>query len=96
MSIVIELPPEQEIKVRKQAQKEGITASELIKRTLAERFSAPNDDSSALALIERWISEAPTDPQQQMEAEEDLLVFQRSINQTRRAAGARIHYPDVK
>jgi len=97
MSIVIDLPPAQETRLRQEAHKAGITASELILRTLAERFPVlPDEDARALALIEQWISEAPVDPQRQKEAEEDLLEFQRSINQTRRAAGARLLYPDVE
>ena len=97
MSIIIELPPAQETLIRQEAQREGITESELIQRALAERFASPSEeDAKALALIEQWICEAPTDPQQQKEAEEDLLEFQRSINQTRQAAGARILYPGVE
>ena len=96
MSIVIDLPPAQELRVNQEAQRNGISAVELIQRTLAERFPVASDeDASALALIEQWISEAPTDPRMQKEAEEDLLEFQRSINQTRQSAGARILYPDA-
>ena len=97
MSWVIDLPPAQEIQINREAQKEGISADELIQRTLAERFPIEaNEDSKALALIEQWISEAPTDPEQQQKAEDDLLEFQQAINQTRRQAGARILYPSVK
>ena len=97
MSLVIDLPPTQVIRINREAQKKGISASELIQRTLDEHFPIEADeDSKALALIEQWISEAPADPQQQQEAEADLLEFQRAINQTRRQAEARILYPGVK
>jgi hypothetical protein len=95
MPIVIDLPPAQETRVREEAQKEGITPGELIQRTLAERFPVDAGDTAALDLIERWISEAPTDPVQQQNAEEDLLEFQRAINETRRNAAASPVYPDV-
>jgi len=97
MSLTIELLPAQETRINQEAQKAGITPGELIQRTLAAHFPVlSEEDTQALALIEQWISEAPTDAQQQTEAEEDLREFQRSINQTRLEAGARLHYPDAK
>jgi hypothetical protein len=97
MTLTINLPPAQEIRLHEEAQKEGVTVNELIERAIAERFPVEVDErAKALALIEQWISEAPTDPEQVKEAEEDLREFQRSLNQTRREAGARIPYPDVE
>lgn len=97
MSILIDLPPAQELRLRVEAQKNGISATELIQRTLSERFPAEHsEDTDALALIEQWISEAPSDAESQSEAESDLREFQHSINETRRAAGSRILYPDVQ
>ena len=55
----------------------------------------PEEKDPALALVERWISEAPTNPDEIAEAEAELLEFQQAMNATRRAAGARILYPDV-
>ena len=97
MSLTIDLLPTQEIRINQEAQKAGITVSELVQRALAERFPVISDeDMQALALIEQWISEAPADPHQQREAEEDLREFQNSINQTRHEAGARLLYPDTR
>ena len=80
-----------------EARKRGISSGGLSERTLADHVPAvPDEDSDALAMIERWISEAPTDPQMREEAEDVLREFQRSINQTRRDAGSRILYPDVE
>ena len=53
------------------------------------------DNAEALAIIERRLAQAPTDPEEIAEAEADLLEFQHAISATRRAAGARILYPDV-
>jgi len=95
MSLTIEHLPDQKNRINEEAQKAGITANELIQRTLAERFPIMSDeDMQALALVEQWISEAPADPKQQSEAEADLREFQNSIDQTRREAGARLLYPD--
>lgn len=97
MSIVIDLPNSQEARLRTEAARVGISVSELVTRTIAERFPTPTeDDAQALALIEQWLSQVPTEPDQIRAAEEDLLEFQRAINATRREAGARIIYPDVE
>jgi|GEM_PF-3578949 len=97
MSLVVNLPPSQEKRIHREAQKAGVSANELIQRTLAEHFPDDIDeDAKALALVEQWISEAPTTPQQQQEAEDDLIEFQKAINQTRQQAGSRILYPGVK
>ena len=53
------------------------------------------EENPALALVERWLAEAPTDAEGIEEAEGDLLEFQQALNETWRAAGARIMYPDV-
>ncbi len=53
------------------------------------------EGNPVLALVERWLAEAPTDAEGIEEAEADLLEFQQALNETRRAAGARISYPDV-
>ena len=97
MSLVVNLPPLQEKRIHREAQKAGVSADELIQRTLAEHFPDEiNEDAKALALIEQWISEAPVDSQQQQEAEDDLIEFQRAINQTRQQAGSRILHPGVE
>ena len=54
-----------------------------------------HDNAESLAIIERRLAEAPTDPEEIAEAEADLLEFQQAMNATRREAGARILYPDV-
>ena len=96
MALVIDLPPAQETRLRDEASKIGVSPGELISRTIAEKFPVGLDeDAQALRLVEQWISEAPTAPDQIKEAEEDLREFQRAINETRQGAGARILYPDV-
>ena len=66
-------------------------------QAVAEKFPVTLDENAqALGLIEQWIAEAPTDPDQVKEAEEDLRSFQRSLNQTRTEAGARLVYPGVE
>lgn len=97
MSLTIDLPRPMEARLEEEAKKEGVTVVDLVFRTIAERFPVERDeDAQALRLIEQWISEAPTDPDQLREAEEDLREFQQAINQTRKAAGAQPTYPGVE
>lgn len=97
MNLVIDLPQPVEARLEEEARKVGVTVDELVQRTIAERFPVGLDENAqALRLIEQWIAEAPTDPEQIKEAEEDLREFQRSINQTRKEAGAGLVYPEVE
>ena len=96
MSLVIELPTAQEAQLREEARRAGVTVSEWIARALAERFAPnPEEDAKALALVQSWLAEAPTDPTARRAAEADLRDFQRAANRTRRAVGARLPYPTV-
>jgi len=52
--------------------------------------------SPDLALIEEWLSQAPTEADEILAAEDDLHEFQTALNQSRRSAGARIPYPSVQ
>ena len=97
MSFVIDLPLAQEARLQEEARRAGVTVNELVSRSVAEKFPVALDESAqALQLIERWIAEAPTDPERLKEAEEDLRGFQRAINETRRESGARLLYPAVE
>ena len=55
------------------------------------------EENPALALIERRLANVPTDAAEieEAEAEAELRELQLALNATRRAAGARILYPDV-
>ena len=57
-------------------------------------FEAQGSDA-ALALIEQRLAQVPTDAAEIEEAEDELRELQLALNATRRAAGARILYPDV-
>ena len=97
MSVTIDLPERMEARLEEEARKEGVTVNELIYRAIAEKFAVePDEQVKALQQIEQWLAEAPTDPDQIAAAEADLNEFQRAINHTRQAAGARLAYPGVE
>ena len=54
------------------------------------------DDDPTISLLESWIAEAPTDPTEIREAEEDLREFKRNMNLPRKETGARLHFPEVE
>lgn len=54
-----------------------------------------NENDVALAIIEQRLANAPTDVDAIEDAEDELRELQQALNATRRAAGARILYPDV-
>ena len=97
MSVIIDLPRPIEARIEQEAQKAGVTTAELISRTLTERFpSEPDENAQALALIDQWLAEAPSDPEDIAAAEEDLRTFQRALNDTRREAGSLPTYPEAE
>ena len=52
--------------------------------------------AASIALLQSWIAEAPTDPEEIRAAEEDLREFQRNMNLPRKETGVRLHYPEVE
>ena len=60
-----------------------------------EESAAPAVDP-ALALVQEWLSQVPTDPDEIREAEEDLRELKKALNKTRREAGARLLFPEVE
>jgi molecular chaperone DnaK (HSP70) len=55
------------------------------------RINAPS-----IALLQSWLSNAPTTQEEIEEAEKDLLEFKQSINLNRSESGQKPAYPDVQ
>ncbi len=60
-----------------------------------EGGAAPEEDPT-IALLEAWISEAPSDPKAIREAEADLSEFKRNMNGPRKEAGAHLRLPEAE
>ena len=60
-----------------------------------EPVEAPKN-SRSIELLESWLADVPTDPEEIRLAEEELLEFKRNMNIPRKEAGARLHYPEVE
>ena len=69
MTLVIDLTPEEEARLRAAAQRQGMDAAELARRTLAEHLppAAPPEDAT-LALFARWEAEDRTDDPEEIAA----------------------------
>ena len=52
--------------------------------------------AGAIALVDSWLAQAPTDPEAIREAEEDMLELKRALNLPRKETGARLHFPEVE
>jgi hypothetical protein len=55
------------------------------------------ENAASIALLKAWLEEDATeDPQELRQAEAELEEFKRNMNQPRKAAGARLLYPEVE
>ena len=52
--------------------------------------------SRSIELLESWLANVPTDPEEIRLAKEELLEFKKNMNIPRKEAGARLHYPEVE
>jgi hypothetical protein len=100
MSLVIELPFNIEQSVVAEAEKEGVSPEEVIVRVMRERFTQDveterqrqqNEDS--IVLLQSWLSEAPTTPEEKQEAEDSVTAFKENLDAPRKIAGARLLFP---
>ena len=103
MSLVIELPPLVESRLEAEAQRSGISPAELVVQVVNKTFASALDleeqkrlNASSIALLQSWIAEAPTEPEDVKEAEQDLREFKQNLNASRKEAGARLLFPEVE
>ena len=102
MSIVLDLTPTEEASLSTLAIRGGIAPEEMAAKLVRQALEQQRDEAKiapidpTLALIEEWLSEAPTEPEEIREAEEDFRESQKALNATRKEAGARILFPAVE
>ena len=57
----------------------------------------PQHETATMALMKAWLEEDATDdPEEIRQAEEELREFKHNMNLPRKAAGARLLYPEVE
>ena len=58
--------------------------------------SVDRENDASIALLNTWIAEAPTDPQEVRAAEDDVNEFMANVNAERKRVGARLIYPETQ
>ena len=95
MTLIIDLSPAEEVRLRAAAQQEGIAPAELVRKLVREHLPPAHDENAAsIALLQSWLEEdAKDDPDEVRQAQAELEAFKRAINAERERAGARQIYP---
>lgn len=94
MTLMIELDPELERRLKDEARRAGLTVSEYAQRLLDEALpgeAAPQPQiDPTIALFQQWEREdATTDPAELARREKEWEEFKAQMNQTRDEVGAR-------
>ena len=104
MSYVIDLPKPVEALLEQEAQRAGVSPSELLADVVRKSFGLTADsneqirlNSPSVALLESWLADAekPRSAEEEAEAEEDMEELMRNLNTPRRESGERLHFPQV-
>ncbi len=104
VNYLIDLPKPVGAVVEQEAQKAGVSPSELLADVVRKSFGPmidPNEqarlNAPSVALLDFWLAEAvkPRTPEEQAEADVDMEDLMRSLNATRRESGGRLLFLDV-
>ncbi len=94
MTLQIELTDDTEKLLKREAERQGIGPEELAKSLIEKSFVVGPPDTATLELLAKWDERDATDDPAEIERRNrDFEEFKNAINETRRAAGARIIYP---
>ena len=101
MALVIDLTPQEESRLRRAAEREGIPPAALAKQIVTRNLpddvpctpETPTEDPT-IALFRKWEEEDAVMTSEEIEAaQREWEEFKNAINETRRNAGMRILYP---
>jgi chaperonin GroEL (HSP60 family) len=105
MNLVIDIPEVVQDRIRREAQRVGVSTTDLVKGIVLDRFAPTPVDADAqkrlntasISLLQKWLDESETDdPEELRRAEEEARQFKRNLNAPRRDAGARLLFPDAE
>ncbi len=99
--IALDLTPTEEARIFQVAHQTGLDPAEYVKKLVKEHLppaepTAPAIDekkAAAIALLESWLAEAPTDPEEIRQAEADRNEFLQNLNRNRIESGERPLFP---
>jgi hypothetical protein len=96
MTLILDLPPELEARLRTVARQKGTDPAECARQLLAEHLPAQAAavEDPTVTLLRQWREQDATDdPAELQRAEAELQELQASLNASRAAAGARLLFP---
>ena len=98
MSLMLELDPDEEVRLEAAARQKGLEPAELARKLVTEHLPPVLKEEEAmdptLALFAQWDKEdAQMTPEELEEERRDFEEFKQNINAERRRAGSRIIYP---
>jgi len=98
MTLMIDLTPEEEARLRSAARRDGVDPVELARKLVTDNLPAapagPRGEDPTLALFRQWEEEDANMTSEELEdAQRELDEFKEHLNEERRRAGMRILYP---
>ena len=99
--IALDLTPTEEAQISTVARQTGLDPAEYVKKLVKEHLppaepTAPVIDekkAAAIALLESWLAEAPTDPEEIRQAQADRNEFLQNLNRNRIESGESPLFP---
>jgi hypothetical protein len=106
MNLIIDVPSPIGARIQEEAEKAGVTPTEIAARALIQSFSPPPFDTEeqkrlnapSIAHLQSWLEEAnrPRTAEEAAEAEADLTQLMHNLNAPRKEAGERLLFPEVE
>lgn len=98
MSLILDLSPEEEARLKAAARQKGLKPAELARKLVTEHLPSvlqeEEETDPTLALFAQWDKEdAKMTPEELEEERRDFEEFKQNINDERKRAGSRIIYP---
>ena len=102
--ITLDLNPTEEAQIAIIARQIGLPPADYIKKLVKENLppvpppAAPvidAENAAAIALLQSWIAEAPTDPEEIRQAATERDEFMQNLNKNRIESGERSLFPDA-
>ena len=97
--IALDLSPAEEAQISTIAQQIGLPPADYVKKLVKENLppvqpaEPPTKNAAAIALLESWIADAPTDPEEIRQAEAERSEFLDKLNNNRIESGERPLFP---
>jgi len=101
MNLHLDVSPQTEARLTAAARQRGIDVASLIEKLAVDYLppanipqgSADEESAAVIAMLEGFLTESPTDPEEQRQAEIEFEEFKQNLNANRVEAGERPLFP---